>query len=109
MGAPHRREAGLITCRRARIHILDVEGLHDSSGECYHAVNEYSESSSDRLRDLNQRRRRKTHFIFSPAAYGRNRGVTPASSRATAAFAAGEINAFAQAWPRRQPFERLPD
>jgi CRP-like cAMP-binding protein len=33
------QEVGLITYRRARIHILDVEGLHDSCCECYQAIN----------------------------------------------------------------------
>lgn len=33
------QEAGLIRYRRGRIHVLDTEGLQDSSCECYAAVN----------------------------------------------------------------------
>jgi Mn-dependent DtxR family transcriptional regulator len=33
------QEAGLIRYRRGHIHVLDVEGLHDSSCECYGAIN----------------------------------------------------------------------
>lgn len=33
------QEAGLIHYRRGRIHVLDVEGLHDSCCECYGAIN----------------------------------------------------------------------
>jgi CRP-like cAMP-binding protein len=32
------QEAGLITYRRGRIHVLDVESLRDSSCECYAAI-----------------------------------------------------------------------
>src|SRR4051794_22438048 len=33
------QEAGLIRYRRGHIHVLDVEGLQDSSCECYAAIN----------------------------------------------------------------------
>jgi hypothetical protein len=33
------QEAGLINYRRGRIHVLDVEALHDSCCECYDAIN----------------------------------------------------------------------
>ena len=35
------QEAGLITYRRGRIHVLDVEGLEDSCCECYAAINKH--------------------------------------------------------------------
>jgi len=35
------QEAGLIKYRRGRIHVLDLEGLDESSCECYGAINEY--------------------------------------------------------------------
>lgn len=35
------QEAGLINYRRGRIHVLDVEGLQDSSCECYDAINRH--------------------------------------------------------------------
>jgi hypothetical protein len=33
------QEVGLINYRRGRIHVLDVEALHDSCCECYEAIN----------------------------------------------------------------------
>ena len=33
------QQAGLISYRRGRIHLLDVEGLQDSRRECYGAIN----------------------------------------------------------------------
>jgi CRP-like cAMP-binding protein len=33
------QEAGLIRYRRGRIHLLDIEGLHDSCCECYDTIN----------------------------------------------------------------------
>ena len=33
------QEVGLINYRRGRIHVLDVEGLHESCCECYAAIN----------------------------------------------------------------------
>jgi CRP-like cAMP-binding protein len=33
------QEAGLINYRRGHIHVLEVEGLQDSSCECYEAIN----------------------------------------------------------------------
>ena len=33
------QSAGLINYRRGHIHVLDVEGLQDSSCECYRAIN----------------------------------------------------------------------
>src|SRR3954466_5180310 len=35
------QQAGLINYRRGRIHVLDVEGLQDSSCECYAAINRH--------------------------------------------------------------------
>src|SRR3954447_19268600 len=35
------QEAGLITYRRGRSHVLDVEGLQDSCCECYAAINRH--------------------------------------------------------------------
>jgi CRP-like cAMP-binding protein len=35
------QEVGLITYRRGRIHVLDVEGLQDSCCECYTAINRH--------------------------------------------------------------------
>ena len=32
---------GLIRYRRGHIHVLDVEGLHDSCCECYEAINRH--------------------------------------------------------------------
>jgi hypothetical protein len=35
------QEVGLISYRRGRIHVLDVEGLQDSCCECYAAINKH--------------------------------------------------------------------
>jgi CRP-like cAMP-binding protein len=35
------QEVGLISYRRGRIHVLDVEGLQDSCCECYTAINRH--------------------------------------------------------------------
>lgn len=35
------QKAGLITCARGRIQILDAEGLHESACECYETVASY--------------------------------------------------------------------
>ena len=47
--------AGLISYRRGRIHVLDVEGLQDSRCECYDAINGHFHKlvgwSPDDLRD----------------------------------------------------------
>ena len=35
------QEVGLISYRRGRIHVLDVEGLQDSCCECYATINRH--------------------------------------------------------------------
>jgi Mn-dependent DtxR family transcriptional regulator len=35
------QEGGLIRYRRGRIHITDVDGLYDSTCECYGAINSH--------------------------------------------------------------------
>jgi CRP-like cAMP-binding protein len=39
--ARHLQEAGLISYRRGRIHVLDVEALQDSCCECYAVINRH--------------------------------------------------------------------
>jgi CRP-like cAMP-binding protein len=39
--------AGLISYRRGHIHVMDVDGLHDSSCECYEAINAHSRKLID--------------------------------------------------------------
>jgi CRP-like cAMP-binding protein len=55
MVARRLQEAGLISYRRGRIHVLDVEALQDACCECYQAINAHYSRLLDWSPDFDQR------------------------------------------------------